>query len=427
MAGAPLEKTDTPGVYRRGAKYTVLYRDEQGRQRQKTARTKQEALKLRARLIAAVDAGTHQDGASREKLADYALEWIERHQGVHGTFREASREEYRRQLHTYVLPQLGDQRLPSLTPRQVARWVHWLADEHAQGVRKADERRAKIAAARGVALTEVPRQKVEPVYLADDTIAKIVTVLRTLYSTALAEGLVSHNPTTGIRLPKRDAQRRIDLGIDDDDQPAKALTTEELATLIRCTPERYRLHLRVLAATGLRISELLALRWKDVTLDGSTPHVHVRRAYVKKRFGPPKSRHGRRRVPLGDDLVLDLRRHRAASEWHRDDDLVFSTRNGTPYDDWNLMTAALRPAREEAGVPWAGFHTLRHTCATRLFAAGRNAVQVQRWLGHHSPAFTLSTYVHLLDDDLGEALPEPLGASRGPASTPELHRDPRAA
>jgi len=59
-------------------------------------------------------------------------------------------------------------------------------------------------------------------------------------------------------------------------------------------------------------------------------------------------------------------------------------------------------ACEEAGVGWAGFHTFRHTVASRLFAAGRNVVQVQRWLGHHSASFTLDTYVHLLDGDLGE-------------------------
>lgn len=51
-----------------------------------------------------------------------------------------------------------------------------------------------------------------------------------------------------------------------------------------------------------------------------------------------------------------------------------------------------------------GFHAFRHTCASILFAEGRNAVQVQRWLGHRSAAFTLATYVHLLDGDLGEPL-----------------------
>jgi integrase len=51
-----------------------------------------------------------------------------------------------------------------------------------------------------------------------------------------------------------------------------------------------------------------------------------------------------------------------------------------------------------------GLHTFRHTCASMLFGSGKNAKQVQRWLGHHSAAFTLDTYVHLLDEGLGEPL-----------------------
>jgi hypothetical protein len=54
-------------------------------------------------------------------------------------------------------------------------------------------------------------------------------------------------------------------------------------------------------------------------------------------------------------------------------------------------------------VPWAGFHTFRHTCASLLFAAGKNVKQVQEWLGHHDAAFTLRTYVHLMDGGLGDA------------------------
>ena len=69
-----------------------------------------------------------------------------------------------------------------------------------------------------------------------------------------------------------------------------------------------------------------------------------------------------------------------------------------------MRRRVLKPTAQEAGVPWVGFHTFRHTCASLLFAQGRNAVQVQRWLGHHSAAFTLATYVHLLDGDLGEPL-----------------------
>ncbi len=138
---------------------------------------------------------------------------------------------------------------------------------------------------------------------------------------------------------------------------------------------------------------------------------------------------GRRKVPIAHAIVLALREHLADSEWPRDDDLVFCTRTGRPYDYSNLHAAALCPAREEAGVPWAGFHTLRHTCATRLFAEGRNAVQVQRWLGHHSPAFTLNVYMHLLDADLGAALGEPVGpagASKRQRNQPKWGRGCRA-
>jgi integrase len=86
---------------------------------------------------------------------------------------------------------------------------------------------------------------------------------------------------------------------------------------------------------------------------------------------------------------------------------VFAGPDGEPLHPSNLLMRVFKPAAEEAGSPWAGFHTLRHTCASRLFAEGRNAVQVQRWLGHSDPSFTLRTYVHLLDDDLGEPLAMP--------------------
>jgi integrase len=187
----------------------------------------------------------------------------------------------------------------------------------------------------------------------------------------------------------------------------RALTTEQLDTFLAVVHPEYHALFALLAGTGLRVSEAFALQWRHLALDSPRPVVKVRRAYVRGAFGPPKSRHGRRDVPLSPGLVGTLRAHRAVSEWHRDDDLVFSSRAGTPLRMENVRRRYLRPAAKEAGAAWAGFHAFRHTCASRLFAAGRNAVQVQRWLGHHSPAFTLATYVHLLDDDLGEPLELP--------------------
>lgn len=410
---APLIKTRTPGIYKRGSRYAVLYRDSEGRQRQESARTLDEARALKAARTAAVATGEFHK-ASRVKLREYALEWMERYQGRgRRGFRESTRDDYRRDLHRYVLPYFDEKlrrRVEQVTPRDVAGFVAWLCDAQEQGRRVALERRARAAEKRRVPPTSLPLT-VEPVHLADATVRRILSPLRACMASALAEGLIRSNPTTGVALPALDEQRAIELGIDEEGEQVKALSTEELSTFLAVCPPRWATFFRVLAASGIRVSEAIALRWRDLELDGSTPHLRVRRAYVKGRFGPPKSRHGRRSVPIDHSLVSELRARRKAAEWPGDDDLVFPATNGEPLRQENVRRRALKPAAEEAGVPWVGFHTFRHTCATRLFAAGRNAVQVQRWLGHHSPAFTLSVYVHLLDGDIGTPLESAPGAS----------------
>jgi integrase len=63
------------------------------------------------------------------------------------------------------------------------------------------------------------------------------------------------------------------------------------------------------------------------------------------------------------------------------------------------------------------FHTFRHTCASLLFDAGRNIKQVQEWLGHADPGFTLRTYVHLMDEGVGGAAFMDSAVVRPPALT----------
>jgi integrase len=168
----------------------------------------------------------------------------------------------------------------------------------------------------------------------------------------------------------------------------------------------HRLMFGLLAATGVRRSELIALEVRHLDLGRKNPVVKVRQRVRRQRgaglvVGPPKSRHARRDLPI----ELPLARWLAAHVAGRDDrELVFPSTVGTILDPDNVAERVLAPACAAAGVEWAGFHTFRHTVASRLFAEGRNVVQVQRWLGHHSPSFTLDTYVHLLDGDLGDPL-----------------------
>jgi integrase len=153
---------------------------------------------------------------------------------------------------------------------------------------------------------------------------------------------------------------------------------------------------RLLAATGLRLGEALALQWQHI--DFGRRRVLVRRRIYRGQFAPPKSKYGRRDVPLSPGLARELWKARGT---RGPDELVFARKDGQPLDPTTTFRI-VKAAATKAGAPWAGPHALRHTCATLLFRNGLNAKQAQLWLGHHSPAFTLATYIHLLPDDIPE-------------------------
>ena len=151
----------------------------------------------------------------------------------------------------------------------------------------------------------------------------------------------------------------------------------------------------------MRISEAIDLRIVDADLGADTPRVHVRRAIVNGQLTGPKSRHGRRTIPISRDLAQRLA---ALAAGRRETELLFVGTRGATLRPGNLRYRVVIPAAERAGVPWARCHTLRHTCAALLIDAGASPLRLQRWMGHHSAAFTLDNYGHLFDDSLGPHL-----------------------
>jgi integrase len=449
---APMVKTGETGIYRRGSRYAVTWYAG-GKQRKKSARTLAEARKLRAAMVADVARGEF-DPESRVTFREYAAEWIERYHGRgRRGFRQNTRDDYRRHLERFAYPWFGGQvvypkaprrpvTLSQIRPPDIGRFVRWLADAKAQleherrlaeeEVRDA-ERRVKLATdderkeAReeaGAARRTLRRLRdLEAKPLADATIRNILCPVRACLGTAVEEELIRHNPTAKVAVPRRE---RADDEHEDDEHEVGVLSREQLATLLALLPEgQWRLLFRFLVVTGLRISELIALEWRHLVLDGSTPHVKVRRAIVRGRLGQVKTRYGRRDLRLPFELVADLRRHRRDSEWPGDGHPVFPSMTGTPLEPGNLRRRVLAPAAEEADVAWCALHTFRHTCASLLFARGRNVVQVQKHLGHHKPSFTLDTYVHLLPDELGEPLDLATELEGGNRVAPQPHETGR--
>lgn len=359
LMGAPTERTRHPGIFKRGSRYVVIFRFE-GRQRKRSARTLREAREIQAAHRADIARGEFHP-ESRMRFADYAAEWIDRYTGRRGSLRDSTRSDYRSALERFVVPYLGSRTLSQITPREVAAFVRWLGSEREQG------------------------KQFSPA-----TIQNIVKPLRACLRTAVEEGLLRTNPARDVQLPRPEHIQ------DEDDEEVRPLSREQLAQLLLVIDPRHRLFIKFLASTGLRISEGVAVQWRHLTLDGSGPHVRVRRALVRGREQPPKTKYGRRDVPLSTALVSDLRSQHKLTEWPGGKDPVFPSRVGTSLNPSNLRRRVLGPAMEEIDASWASFHTLRHTCASLLFSRGANAVQVQRWLGHHSAAFTLARYIHLL-------------------------------
>ena len=178
------------------------------------------------------------------------------------------------------------------------------------------------------------------------------------------------------------------------------LSPEQLRTLLEALPEPSKALVWLLALTGLRIGELLALRWRDVDLAAGC--FRVSRTLYEGRFDEPKTRSSNRTVPLSAKAVEIFSTARPSAPDL--DALVFCTRKATPLSRRNLTNRQLVPTCDELKIPRSGWHALRHANATLLDAVGTPLGTVQSLLGHSSPQITRGIYVHSLPAGAREAV-----------------------
>lgn len=396
---APTVKIDgSPGVFKRGSRYLATWYDHDGKLRKQSFRTLKEAKAHKRAMDSARDRGEIVL-SSKLTFAAYLDEWIATYNGKRGDVRAVTKSDYVRDLRRYALPFFGLRQLRSIDVADVEVFAAWLGDYTAQLDRheRENEERERVG--------KTPLKKPPP--LRDRTVARIVSCLSAVFTTAIRHKKCVANPCALAVLPKRDKMPEAI----DDEKVVKAFTREQLACVLDRVQDDWKPFFRFLAATGLRVSEALALTVDHFVLDGSRPHVKVRRAFTARGgMDRPKSKHGHREVPLSHSLVSELRRHfnglpepdnRVVEKWGR---LAFPSSKGTPMSQGNLRRRYLKAAVEEADASWAGFHAFRHTFASIKLDDGANIVQLSRALGHHSASFTLDVYGHLLDDGMGDAL-----------------------
>ncbi len=171
------------------------------------------------------------------------------------------------------------------------------------------------------------------------------------------------------------------------------LMPQQIPKLLAELKEPYRTMALVGILTGLRVGEILGLRWSDVDLE--TAQLRVSQRYYRGEMDSPKTRASQRTLPLPPECIEAFRRLQAASNLRPEqkDALVFRTiRKGTPYSDTNILHRQLKPAGQKIGAPWLSWHTFRRTHATLLQLAGGSLKDAQAQLGHSRLSTTLEIY-----------------------------------
>ncbi len=221
---------------------------------------------------------------------------------------------------------------------------------------------------------------------ANGTKAKIRNIMSAVFRHAIRYGLLPRDADANpIRYVRQTAASEVTHTV---------LTAEQVVQILANLREPCRTMAFLDAATGLRVSELLALKWQDI--DFKNLEINVRRAIVYGIVGRCKSKASRKPVALDPFLAEVLCKWRLTSAYNQADDWVFASprkKGKTPYLPGMLIRWHLRPAAEKAGVEGpVGWHTFRRTVATLLVANGEDVKTVQESLRHANSKVTLDLY-----------------------------------
>ncbi len=230
--------------------------------------------------------------------------------------------------------------------------------------------------------------------LAHESRDKIKDVLSSILGSAVRYGLLVKNPVEGLRLPPPRKGRRV----------TPYILPERLMALVQLIPEPYASLVFVAAFTGLRVSELVGLRWRNVHDDSIT----IEERFCRGDWGAPKSEAANATIPINRAVVERINRLKTltvnvrAGTGRRQcrvvkssgpDDLVFqSLLKGGPMRDNNILTRHIKPAARHLGLEFVNWRCLRTSHATWLKLAGADVKDAQAQMRHSRASTTLDIY-----------------------------------
>ncbi|MBZ0214806.1 MAG: site-specific integrase [Nitrospirae bacterium] len=340
------------------AQVLLDYKDGKARYKTSYARSEKEAVAKLNQAIAAVATGRHVP-TQRVTVAQFVEEWLEQTVKPHRapkTYRS-----YRQLYEHHLKDSLGRLDLKKLTHMHVQRLIN---------------------------------EKDKAGY-APNTVDRIRATLRSALAIAWKQGLVAENVAQRVSVPKKVKK------------DPTFLQPEEAKRLIEAAGQtRFGNLIELALHTGMRIGEVTGLRWSDVDFDNAILRVRVQLQRVESKLvlRELKSASSRRSLPLTARALDALKREKAeqllmrsvlGERFANPMDLVFLNAEGRPMDQKHVHKH-LKSALSGAGLPDVSFHSLRHTAASLMVAAGVPLQVVKDQLGHSSILLTSGTYAHMV-------------------------------
>jgi integrase len=349
------------GISKRGSSYSYIVRvrdPETGVSKQKWISgfaTKEEAKSARDKARTESRTGIFVSPTKITVREHFEAWWEIKKEKVKPT----TAENYRFLLDRYILPKFGSELLKDLSSVRIEKMLIELIQNHSES-----------------------------------TVRLVSIVLSQGLDRAVKDRLLPLNPAKGIERPK--GKKRT----------VTPYTSSELKTLLgELEDHRLFAFFRVLAYTGARRGEVLALRWSDLEFENATLTISKNRTRIGKTVieqESTKGGDGRRTVQLGAETLKLLKDHRkrqlqerikAGSLW-QDSNFIFTQENGLPLDPSTPYQLFKRTAKK-LGLRSESLHSIRHLHATELLNAGVGIHEVKEQLGHSDISTTLRIYAHI--------------------------------
>lgn len=279
---------------------------------------------------------------------------------------------YRSWLQNHILPRWGAMSVNEIRPREVELWL----------------RNLKLA----------PKSK-----------AHIRAMLRLLVDFAMWAGVmtVSRNPIELVVVKGATKRTR---------QP-RSLAVSEFHRVIAELAEPFKTMAQIAVCFGLRVSELLALQWRDV--DWLNGKLNIERAIVMQKLDEVKTVASRKQMSIASELLDVLKQWRQQTEFSAETDWVFASpvQLGRLPISYSWYERKLKEAAERAGIGSIGTHTMRHTYRSWLDAVGTPIAVQQRMMRHTDIRTTLNIYGDVVTDEMSEAHSKVVGLALNGAQT----------